>query len=260
MRRRLFVTVALVMVVTSCGGSGTDSAGATQPRTLCDSQRASVAGGTYIVQNNRYGTTAPECVRLDGGTGFRVSQSSIEMPLNGGPGGYPSIYQGCHWGQCGSGGLAATPLPVTDLAPGRVTTSWSTTQPASGTYNVAYDIWFNKTPKASGQPDCTELMVWLNHTGGVEPFGSPIASGVSVGGRTYDVWGGPQHWGRTITYLMTTPVTSVTGLDVDLLAQDAVQRGYLPESCYLIDIEAGFELWQAGTGLATKSFSVHLAT
>jgi hypothetical protein len=256
------VIVAMALGVAACGGSGagsgSDPAVGSQALTLCGTQRAALAGGAYIVQNNKYGTTAPECVRLDGGTGFRVSQSSITMPVDGGPGGYPSIYQGCHWGDCGSGGLAAHPIRVTDLEPGRVTTSWSTTQPASGTYNVAYDIWFNKTPRATGQPDCTELMVWLNHTGGVEPYGAPISTGVSVGGRTYDVWGGRQRWGRTITYLMTTPVRSVTGLDVGTLAQNAVQRGYLPRSCYLIDIEAGFELWRAGTALTTKSFSVRL--
>jgi hypothetical protein len=253
--RRLIVTVVLTLALTSCGGSSSDAAQVVVH--LCGTQHARVAGGEYIVQNNKYGTTAPECVSLDGGTGFQVSQSSIEMPLDGGPGGYPSIYQGCHWGDCGSGGLAAHPVRVTALTPGTVTTSWSTQVPASGAYNVAYDIWFNKTPRASGQPDCTELMVWLNRAGGVNPFGRPIASAVSVGGYTYDVWAGPQHWGRTITYLMTSPVTSVTGLDVGVLAQDAVHRGWLPDSCYLIDIEAGFELWHAGTGLTTNSFSVH---
>jgi Glycosyl hydrolase family 12 len=264
MGRLFLVTAVLVVAVASCASSGSGSglrlgSGAdSKAQTLCGTQRADVAGGTYVVQNNRYGTTAPECVRLDGSTGFRISQSAIDMPADGGPGAYPSIYQGCHWGHCGSGGLAAHPIRVRDLTPGRVTTNWSTVQPTGGTYNVAYDIWFNKTPKASGQPDCTELMVWLNHTGDIEPFGSPIAADVSVGGHTYDVWGGPQRWGRTITYLMTTPVTSVTRLDVGVLAQNAAQRGYLPESCYLIDVEAGFELWQGGTGLGTTSFAVRL--
>jgi hypothetical protein len=258
-RRRVCAVIAaagIAVTMTACASSDPGSASSAVVR-LCGTQRAHVAGG-YVVQNNRYGTTAPECVTLSGGTGFRVSQSSIVMPDDGGPGAYPSVYQGCHWGQCGSGGLSAHPVQVADLTPGRATTSWSTVQPSSGTYNVAYDIWFNKTPRTSGQPDCAELMVWLNHTGSVEPFGHLIASAVSLGGHTYQVWGGPQRWGKTITYLMTTPATSVTGLDIGVLAQDAVLRGYLQESCYLIDVEAGFELWRAGTGLATRSFSVHV--
>jgi Glycosyl hydrolase family 12 len=100
-------------------------------------------------------------------------------------------YQGCHWGNCSSGGLTSTPVQVSDLTAGRVTTSWSTSQPGgSSDYDVAYDIWFNQTPTTSGQPDCTELMVWLNHNGPVQPFGSEVASDVSLGGHTYDIWEG----------------------------------------------------------------------
>jgi hypothetical protein len=51
----------------------------------------------------------------------------------------------------------------------------------------------------------------------------------------------------------------VTNLDVGQLAHDAISRGYLSPSCWLIDVEAGFELWQGGAGLATKSFSVHVS-
>jgi hypothetical protein len=32
----------------------------------------------------------------------------------------------------------------------------------------------------------------------------------------------------------------------------------MPSSCWLIDVEAGFELWQGGAGLATNSFSVNV--
>jgi cellulose 1,4-beta-cellobiosidase len=99
-------------------------------------------------------------------------------------------------------------------------------------------------------------MVWLNHNGPVQPFGTQVASGVTVGGRGYNVWEGQQWFGDTVSYTMTTPATSVSGLDLAPLAQDAVSRGFLSASCYLIDVEAGFEIWQGGAGLATSSFSV----
>ena len=57
---------------------------------------------------------------------------------------------------------------------------------------------------------------------------------------------------------MTTPTTSVSGLDLAPLVQDAISRGYIQPSWWLIDIEAGFELWQGGAGLATNSFSVNV--
>jgi cellulose 1,4-beta-cellobiosidase len=224
--------------------------------TLCSEQTASVDGGTYIVQNNEYDSSASECVSTDGGADFTVANSAIDNATDGSPGAYPSIYQGCHWGNCSSGGLTSAPVLVSDLTPGTVTSSWSTTQPGTGTYDVAYDIWFNQTPTTDTQPDCTELMVWLNHNGSVQPFGSEIASGVTVGGYSYNIWEGQQSTWNTISYEMNTGTTSVSNLDIGTLAQDAVSRGYLSDSCYLIDVEAGFELWQGGAGLATNSFSV----
>ncbi|MGH3259464.1 MAG: GH12 family glycosyl hydrolase domain-containing protein [Streptosporangiaceae bacterium] len=225
--------------------------------TLCNSQTASVGGGSYIVQNDEWDSSAAECVTTDGNADFTVANSAISNATDGAPGGYPSIYQGCHWGECSSGGLAATPVQVSNLGTGKVTTSWSTTQTGSGAYDVAYDIWFNQTATTTGQPNCMELMVWLNHNGSVQPFGSEVATNVSVGGHSYNVWEGANSFGDTVSYAMTTGTTSVSNLDLGPLAQDAVSRGYLSSSCYLIDVEAGFELWQGGAGLATKSFSLN---
>src|ERR1700678_4504229 len=227
--------------------------------TLCDEQTAAV-GGSYILQNNEYDSGGSECVTTDGNADFTVANSAIDNATNGEPGAYPSIYQGCHWGNCSSGGLSTTPIQVSALTTGKVTTSWSTTQPggSANAYDVAYDIWINQTPTTSGQPNGTEIMVWLNHNGSVQPFGSEVATNVSIGGHTYDVWYGPQSTWDTVTYEMTSPATSVSNLDIGTLAEDSVSRGYTESSWYLIDVEAGFELWQGGAGLATNSFSVTL--
>ncbi len=101
-------------------------------------------------------------------------------------------------------------------------------------------------------------MVWLNHNGPVQPFGSEVASNVSLGGHTYNIWEGQQSSWNTVTYDMTSGTTSVSGLDVGTLTQDMVSRGYTKSSWYLIDVEAGFELWQGGAGLVTNSFSVNI--
>jgi Glycosyl hydrolase family 12/Cellulose binding domain/Putative Ig domain len=227
--------------------------------TLCNWQTASAGGGTYIVQNNEWNSGASECVTVDGNADFTVANSAISNSTNGAPGGYPSIYQGCHWGQCSSGGLVATPVQASNLGTDKVTTSWSTTQTGSGAYDAAYDIWFNKTSTTTGQPNCMELMVWLNHRGSVQPFGSEVAANVSIGGHAYNVWEGSQSWGDTVSYSMTAAATSVSNLDIGQLAQDATSRGYMTGACWLIDVEAGFELWQGGAGLATKSFSVNVS-
>jgi hypothetical protein len=256
-RRSLTVAAAIAVAtgtVVAIAVTGTP----TGASTLCREQTSPVARGRYVVQNNEYNSRASACITTSGGADFRVRNSSISNATDGLPGGYPSIYQGCHWGNCSSGGLGAAPGRVSDLTTGTVTTTWSTSQSASGSYYAAYDIWFNKTPATAGQPDCTELMVWLNHNGPVQPFGAQIATGVSVGGRTYSIWAGQRPAWDTISFEMTTSTTSVSDLDIGALAQDAFSRGYLSSSCYLISVEAGFGLWHGGAGLATHSFSVDL--
>ena len=258
-RRSFLVAGVLVAAAGATAGVLVATSAPGQPSVLCGQQARSVAGGGYVVQNNEFDSAAPVCVVTRGGTDFRVRNSSVSNSTDGFPGAFPSIYQGCHWGRCSSGGLAAAPVKVTGLTAGTVTTSWSTTQPvSSGSYYVVYDIWFNRTPTATGQPDCAELMVWLNHNGPVQPFGAQIASDVSVGGQAYDIWAGRHPAWSAITYEMTSSTTSVRDLDIGELAQDAVGRGYLSRSCYLISVEAGFGLWHGGAGLATSSFSVRL--
>ena len=233
----------------------TSSEAASPP--LCKSQTLPVASSAYTVENNEWGSSAPECVTTDGSTDFTVANSAIGNTTNGAPGGYPAIYRGCHFGACTPG--SGLPVRVSDIHPGTVTTSWSTSQPGGGgDYDVAYDIWFNQTPTTAGAPNGTELMIWLNHRGPVQPFGSKVASNVGIGGTSYNVWFGKQAW-NTVSYTMTSGTTSVSDLDLHRLIADAVSRGYISPSWYLIDVEAGFELWQGGAGLATNSFSVKVA-
>jgi cellulose 1,4-beta-cellobiosidase len=222
--------------------------------TLCQQQTAHIDSSDYTVENNEWGSSEPECSTPEGSTGFKVANSAIANSTYGAPGGYTAIYKGCHWGQCTRD--SGLPIKVADVTPGKVTTTWSTAQPGgSNDYDVAYDIWFNSTPTTKGQPNGTEMMIWLNHNGGVQPFGSKSASNVSIGGRSYDVWYGNQGW-NTVSYTMNTGTTSVSKLDLQPLIADAISRGWISPSWYLIDVEAGFEIWHGGQGLATKSFAV----
>jgi Glycosyl hydrolase family 12/Ricin-type beta-trefoil lectin domain len=253
-RHRLMPILAAVAMLAASGVFAAGAPAQAATTTLCNSQTAAVAGGAYTVQNNEWNSSASECVTTDGNADFTVANSSINLS-GGAPGGYPSIYKGCHWGACTSN--SGLPIPVSSMTPGEVTTSWSTTQ-TSGAYDVAYDIWYNQTPTTSGQPNAEEMMIWINHTGGVEPFGSVVASNVSIGGRTWTIWEGRMSSWNVVSYVLNTGVTSVSNLDVDLLAADSVQRGYMTNSDYLIDLEAGFELWNGGVGNATNSYSVNI--
>ncbi len=220
-----------------------------------------MGGGGYIVQNNEWGSTAPECITTDGQADSTVVNSDIASS-DGKPGGYPSIYAGCHWGLCAFGGLASAPQLGAALTPGKLTTQLAVAEPAdsSSAYDVSYDLWINQLPTTRGEPNGTEIMVWLDHKGHVQPAGSVVASGVTIGDRAYDVWYARGNYaaGGTVTYQMTSPVTSVSNLDLSLLVQNSVLRGYASPLWYLISVEAGFEIWQGGAGLAVSQFGVHL--
>jgi hypothetical protein len=230
--------------------------------TLCHYQTSPVSGGRYTVQNNEWDSAAAECVTTDGGADFTVANSQIANPAGGAPGGYPSIFAGCHWGDCTTGGLAASPLPVALIGRYLVSSSWDVSVPSGGSdaYDVAYDIWINQTPTTPGAPDGTEIMVWLRKQGPIQPAGALVASGVRIGGYRYNVWYRPPGSAADIvTYQMTTPRSAVTRLNLGALIGDAQRRGYTRPAWYLIAVEAGFEIWRGGVGLATRSFAVRVA-
>lgn len=260
-------TVMIAAGCLACGGSGgsgtsapaTAAAPPGQNTTMCQPyQTTDIDGGTYTLQDDEWGSSAAECVATSGGTDFTVTKSAIAKSAGGDPGSYPSLYAGCNWGDCTKGGLTAHPQLLSDVGPGDVLTSFDTTDPAGGAYDVSYDIWTNREPTASGAPDGTEVMVWLNSHGGVEPAGNQVAT-ATIGGYKYDVWYSSNAGnGPCVTYDMTAARSSVSGLDLAPLFADAAQRGYLSSSWYLIAVEAGFEIWHGGAGLAVKSFSVDL--
>ncbi|HEY2080527.1 MAG TPA: hypothetical protein VGH53_29720 [Streptosporangiaceae bacterium] len=221
-----------------------------------------VGHGAYVVQNDEWNSTAPECITTNGSPQFTVASSSIYEPASRDPGGYPSIFSGCSAGVCTAGNKM--PIRVRDLRPGMVTSSWTTVQPQSGAYDVAYDIWFNRTPSTSGPPDGAELMIWLAHRGGsqIAPGGDPVAH-VTIGGRAYTIWlwsGSPrsgQPHGQ-VSYVMDRSALSVQDLDLSAIIADAARRKYIAGSSYLLNVQAGFELWQGGAGLEAKSFTIYV--
>jgi chitodextrinase len=241
--------VGAAIVVPIAGAQGA-SAAAPMATDCTPEGTQQAAGGEYIIQNNEWNSTAQQCITYTSGTAWSVSTANFALPTNGAPATYPSIYKGCHWGACTTG--SNLPIQVSNLA--SATTSWSTTQPGSGAYDVAYDLWFNSTPTTTGQPDGTEVMIWLNSRGGVQPFGSQTGT-ANVAGYNWNVWTGQQTSWKIISYVLNPGGTSFNNLDVKALISDAVARGSINPSHYLIDAEAGFEIWQGGQGLATNSFS-----
>ncbi len=209
--------------------------------------------GLYNFQMNENDSSLQECATVNG-VGFTITTAAFRNATNGPPAAYTSIYRGCHWGACTS----SNPFPIQERNVASATSSVSFTQPSGHNNNAAYDIWFNQTPATSGQPKGTEMMIWLNHQGVIQPFGS-LAATVAIDGAQYAVWTGNQSAWRIVTYVATSPVTSVTNLNLVPFFEDAVSRRSLDSSWWLIDVEFGFEIWTGGKGLAMSNFNVSAA-
>jgi hypothetical protein len=152
-RKRILKPIAIAAATLAASAAltfTTTAAAQAATTTLCNSQTASVAGGAYTVENNEWNSSASECVTTDGNADFTVANSSIDNATDGAPGGYAAIYKGCHWGACTTN--SGLPIPVSEMTPGEVTTSWNTTQTYTGAYDVAYDIWYNQTPPPPASP------------------------------------------------------------------------------------------------------------
>ena len=165
-RKRLLAPLAAATTLAAAAALTSAATTAQAATTLCNGQSAAVAGGAYTVQNNEWNSSAPECITTDGNADFTVANSSINQ-LGRRAGRLPVDLQGLPLGGCTSN--SGLPVQVGAMTPGKVTTSWNTTQTYTGSYDVAYDIWYNQTPTTSGQPNAEEMMIWINHTGGSSP-------------------------------------------------------------------------------------------
>src|SRR3954447_26747156 len=214
-----------------------------------------IQGGKYVVQNNVWGDSTTQCINVTN-SGYAVASAVHNLPQNGAPAAYPSVYAGCHYGNCSSG--SGLPLPVSDSRFGTVSTSVSMSYPNNGSvYDASYDVWFDPTARTDGQNTGAELMVWLNHTGSVHAAGSQVGT-VNIAGATWDVWYGNYGW-NVVSYVRQSPTSSIN-FNVSSFYRDMVNRGYAQNSWYITSVQAGFEPWVGGTGLAVNDFTYSIGT
>lgn len=214
---------------------------------ICDQYGSTTIQGRYVVQNNRWGTSETQCINVTS-NGFQVTQANGSVPLNGAPKSYPSVFNGCHYTNCSPG----TNLPAQLSAIGSAPTSISYSFVGNAVFDAAYDIWLDPAPKKDGV-NRTEIMVWFNHVGSVQPVGSKVGT-ANVAGRTWDVWTGNNGGNDVISFVAPSAISSWS-FDVKAFANETISRGMAQSSWYLTSVQAGFEPWQNGAGLAVNSFS-----
>ena len=241
------VTGLAAALLVGAGPALADPGTAPGSATMCGQFDARpVDGGRYLVQNNRWGTDAEQCTTAYDG-GFRIDRADGEAPAGGPPKSYPSVVAGCHWGRCS----AAPGLPVRASEIGGARTRVAV-QRSPGAWNVSYDLWFDTSPHPAGQNDDAELMVWLDHRGGVRPLGEPVGH-LDAEGTGWTVWRGDPGW-DVVTFVRDSP-TSHADLALAPFVAEAVRRGALGPGSWLTSVQVGFEPWTGGAGLAVKGFS-----
>jgi hypothetical protein len=213
---------------------------------ICDQFASRTIQNRYVVQNNRWGASTTQCIDVTT-NGFTITQAQHNNPTNGAPASYPSVFLGCHYTNCSPG----TNLPMQVGQISSATSSISYTYVSGATYNASYDIWLDPTPRTDGQ-NGTEIMIWFNRQGSIQPIGSVVGS-ATIGGRTWEVWRGNPGW-NVVSYVAPSPITSWNFSVLDFIA-DVRSRGVITNSWYLTSIQAGFEPWINGTGLAVTAFS-----
>ncbi|MFI5866438.1 LamG-like jellyroll fold domain-containing protein [Streptomyces sp. NPDC051546] len=204
------------------------------------------------------------CINTDGDHKFTVSGSNISADKSGqvaqwGPQAYPSFETRRPYPD-----LPATIDSLADLS-----STFHTRGAADSEYNTSYDLWFDPAQGNCAVPTdpshantTVELMIWLNDVGGNHPPAGSLQPGtLTVGGHTFEVWKGVGGAGTVDVSFRSTDrtLTAVDDFSLKPFLQESIRRGWLTGSHYLCTVDAGFEIWRNGNGLAADWYELHLA-
>ncbi|RPK36851.1 Endoglucanase S precursor [Streptomyces sp. ADI93-02] len=242
----------LGVALASCAALALTTPPAHADTQLCEQYGSTVIQDRYVVQNNRWGIAEEQCLGVTA-NGFDLTRADGSVPTNGAPKSYPSVFNGCHYTNCSPG----TRLPAQLSSIHRAPSSISYRYVDNAVYDAAYDIWLDPTPRTDGV-NSTEIMIWFNRVGPVQPIGSPTGH-VTVGGRDWEVWTGNNGGNDVISFLAPSAIDSWS-FDVMDFIDETVNRGMARPDWYLTSVQAGFEPWQGGAGLAVSSFSSSVET
>ena len=104
--------------------------------------------------------------------GFTITKQDASAPTDGPPVSYPSIYVGCHYGNCSPN----TNLPIQVKSFNKAETGINLKYVNSNAiFDASYDIWLDPEPKKTGVNQM-EVMIWLNREGSIRPIGNPVGN------------------------------------------------------------------------------------
>jgi hypothetical protein len=207
------------------------------------------SGTAFAVRNDFWGTPG-FCLTNSGlRPNFKVTKSGRNT-IHGDVMSFPYILRGCSWGVCTP--QAKLPARVTALR--KPEASWQAQTHASGRWNASLELWFAKHNMRTGQANGAELMIWLKTR-------DLPKSSLRVVRIDHTRWY-LAHWvargqGKSWNYIQfrrVRPVKGVNHLKLWPFIKKAEQMRWVRPSDWMLNIEAGFEVWSGGKGLGTKSF------
>jgi hypothetical protein len=222
----------------------------------------------YDVVNGTWSSSLCISATRGGRRSFTVETNATAK--GGEPVSYPFIMSGCFWRLC----TKRTAFPMTQRQSRHLTVIWRARTHAPGEWNAALDMWFLGKGQQAGtnQQACGgELMAWTTATMPHYPVGGAAGTLlVRTAGYSWYfttwltdddntrncVWpywqwrlADPPKDGRVVVR-----AGALIAKTRELCQQ--MHRDELPASDRLDDVEAGFEIWSGGRGLAVSSFRV----
>jgi len=259
-KKALMLAFALAACLQMAPVSAAQAAASAAGSTLCLKNQHLIVhsrfGARYQIRNAYWRGQRRQCIHNSGDRdNFRVTQRPGFDPA-GRVVAFPNIFRGCAWNVCSP--KAGIPIKVSAISP--LVTTWHTRENAPGTWNAAYDIWFGKKRMTTGQATGAELMIWLNHHGRccALQHGAPK---VWIAGRPFRL----SHWiarrqngvsWHYIQFRMIHKTWHVDHLRLRPFIRRCVRLGLIRPWWWMENVEAGFELWSGGQGLATTRFGV----
>ena len=205
----------------------------------CD-QWATYNTGGFTIYNNIWGSGAgSQCVWANSSSNWGVTASH---PSSSGIKSYPNVSR-------------SVSINVDSL--GTCTSSFNISRPSGGSYNTAYDIWYNNY--------AYEIMLWMNWTGSVGPISYnydsngavPAASNVNVGGHTWNVYRGNNGSNEVISFLRTGNTNSGT-VNITAISQWIRNQGWFG-NVNMHQIQFGWEITSSSSNAAFTSNSYSLS-
>ena len=182
-----------------------------------------------------------------GGTGFTVTRSPGLAP-SAKVRAYPYIGTGCFAGVCPVGGEGVMHRAG---SLGNTTVHVATVTPRnSGVWNASLDLWLGPHVGAG----TSEVMIWLRYS--KPSWWEGLYPTAKIDGAKWYLVPHTTSDGRHyISFRRATPVAAAT-LRLAPFMAEAERLGAVSVSSLLWSVQAGFEIWSGGKGLAITRFSV----